>query len=210
MRKSGFTIVEVIVVFLLILSVTFLTLPKNLDTTKKARFISKWSQKYNELGYMFSVIQAQKDSEIRQKIGKSQNDGEREDIIINVIKPYLRITSKVDVPYNPRYMNGLKVNGVGKYYFNNYYFTSSNEIVGLKLINADCKKNEVCASLFFDINGIEPPNKWGYDIYGVDVLKDKIIPFGENASSEDLRKDCSKQGSGVFCSYYYLIGGRFD
>lgn len=210
MCKKGFTIVEVLVVFLLILSITFLTLPKNLDTTKKAKFISKWSQKYGELGYMFSVIQAQKDSELKEKLDNSKNDGEREQEIINVIKPYLRLTSVVDEDYTPKYMNNSEVNNVGKYYFNTYYFTESKEIVGLKLVNPNCEKTDVCAEMVFDVNGIEPPNKWGYDIYGVNILKDKISPFGENVPQEEMRKDCSKQGSGVYCSYYYIIGGKFD
>ena len=65
--------------------------------------------------------------------------------------------------------------------------------------------------MMFDINGILPPNRWGKDIYGVniyDVLK--IEPFGFDKSMDELKKDCSEAGTGINCSYYYKIGGGFD
>ena len=65
--------------------------------------------------------------------------------------------------------------------------------------------------MMFDINGILPPNRWGKDIYGVSIFDGgRIEPFGYDEDMEDLREDCSKQGSGVSCSYYYKIGGGFD
>lgn len=211
MHKNGFTIVEVVMVFFLILAVTFFILPKNLESTKQARRISKWSEKYSQLEYTFSVIIAQKDGEIREKLLAVDNNDSRKKIILDAIKPYLRITSEVKIPYSPNYMNGMKVDPIGKYYFNKYYFTSSNEIVGLKLINPDCKKKEdVCAIMAFDINGDEVPNKWGYDIFGINILKNGIEPLGKNIDQDTLRRNCSKYGAGTYCSYYYLIGGKFD
>ena len=64
--------------------------------------------------------------------------------------------------------------------------------------------------MMFDINGILPPNIWGKDIYGVDIKKDSIKPFGADLSMERLQQDCSATGSGVGCSYYYNIGGGFN
>jgi len=210
MRKTGFTIIEVVVVFLLILGVTFLILPKSLDSTKQARFISKWNETYTKLEYMFSVISAQKDSEIKEKLTVANNDNARKKIILETIKPYLRITSEVKTPYTQYYMNGNEVMSTDNYHFDNFYFTSSNEIVGLKLINSNCKKKEICTLMTFDINGSEVPNKWGYDIFGINVLKNGIEPLGKDLDFESLKKDCSKYGFGLSCSYYYLIGGKFD
>ena len=210
MRKTGFTIIEVVVVFLLMLGVTFLVLPKSLDTTKQARFISKWSATYTGLQYMFSVISAQKDSDIQEKITDANNDNDRKKIIIDAIKPYLRITSEVKTLYKQYYMNGVEVKPIDNYYFDKFYLTTSNEIVGLKLVNANCKKEEVCVIIVFDINSLEAPNKWGYDIFGINVLKHGIEPLGKDFDIDTLKRDCSKHGFGLSCSYYYLIGGKFD
>lgn len=210
MKRSGFTIIEVVVVFLLMLGVTFLVLPKSLDSTKQARFISKWTEKYSEMQYMFSVIKAQKDGEIQEKLLAVQDDNDKQKIFLNTIKPYLRITSEVKIPYKPIYMDGTEVIPNSQYYINNFYFTSLNEIVGLKLVDPNCKDKNLCEMLVFDINGLEAPNTWGYDIFGINVLPNKIEPFGEHIAYDVLKNNCSKYGSGVYCSYYYLIGGRFD
>jgi len=210
MRRNGFTIIEVVVVFLLILSVTFLVLPRNFESTREARLISKWGQKYSELEYMFSVIKAQHDSEIKDKLEGANDNNDRRDILLDTIKPYLRITSKVNVPYSPRYMNGTIVDSESKYYFDKFYSTGLNEIVGLKWVKEDCKDKEICAIISLDINGMTPPNKWGYDIFGINVFKNGIQPMGKDVDPDTLRNDCDRSSYGTYCSYYYLIGGRFD
>lgn len=215
MRKSkckrGFTIIEVVMVFLLILGVTFFIVPKNLNSIKQAKLISKWTQKYTELEYMFSVIKAQQEEELHKKISNATDDGVRKDILLETIKPYLRVTSRVtDSNYKQHYMNGNVVDNSSKYYFNEYYMTSADEVIGLKWLNSDCKGKDVCAILSIDINGLEKPNKWGYDIYGVNILKNEVDPLGKGVDSYVLGKDCNKRGFGTFCSYYYLIGGKFD
>lgn len=210
MHKNGFTIVEVVMVFLLILGVAFFIVPKNLESTRQAKLISLWSEKYSQLEYTFSVIKAQKDSEMTEKLlGEHDNDG-KEKVILDTIKPYMRITSEVTTPYKQYYMNGTEIIPRDKNHFDNCYLTSSGEIIGFKLVNSDCEKKEVCAIMSFDLNGDKGPNKWGYDIYGINVLKNGIEPLGKGIDSDMLRNNCTRYGSGLYCSYYYLIGGRFD
>jgi len=211
MRKTGFTIIEVVVVFLMIMGITFLILPKSLNSTKQARFISQWTEKYSELEYMFSVIKAQKDEQLKIGFTKAENNDERKQIILENIKPYLRITSKLDsTSYKQYYMNQTLVSPDDKYTTSDLYSTSSDEIVGLKWVGTDCSDSSTCAMMTFDLNGVKPPNTWGYDIFGVSISKDKIEPLGKNIKADDLEHNCSKDGYGVYCSYYYLIGGRFD
>jgi len=209
MRKNGFTIVEVVVVFLLILGITFLVLPASLDTTKQARFISKWTEKYSDLLYMFSVIQAQGD--VVNKIKSVDGKDAKSKVVIDIIKPYMRLTTKVDSSYVQHYMNHDVVIKKGdKYSFDNFYNTAFNEIVGFKLINPNCKSKELCALLSVDVNGAERPNTFGYDIFVINILKNSIEPSGKEVEAEVMKNDCSKYGFGIYCSYYYLIGGRFD
>lgn len=210
MQKKGFTIIEVVVVFLLVLGVTFFILPKSLNNTKQARLISKWTTIYADLEYMFSVIKAQRDSEISQKINEAHNNQDRNNVLLEAIKPYLRITSKVGSDYKQYYMNGVAVYPSGRYYFDNFYYAGPDEIIGLKWINPNCKNQDICAVMSFDINGISKPNTWGYDIFGINVLRSGIEPLGKNIDPEILKDDCSKNGLGPYCSYYYLIGGRFE
>jgi type II secretory pathway pseudopilin PulG len=210
MHKNGFTIIEVVVVFLLMLGVAFFILPKSLDNTKQARLISRWAENYSEVEYIFSVIKAQKDSEIREKLHEAKDNNVRKEIVLDVIKPYLRITSKVDSQYKQYYMNNLSVTPGGRYYFDTFYFASDNEIIGLKWVKEDCQGIDICAIMAFDVNGLDKPNIWGFDVFGINILKDNIEPIGKNIDPDVLKDDCAKGGFGVYCSYYYLIGGKFD
>ena len=210
MKRTGFTIIEVVIVFLLMLGVAFLVLPKSLDNTRQAKLISKWTETYSELEYMFSVIKAQSDYDIDVKIKNAENNEVRKQIVLDTIKPYLRITAEAAPNYRQYYMSKMLVPEGGKYFFTNFYVTRSNEVIGLKWINSKCKEREVCALLSFDINGEDLPNTWGYDVFGINIFKDKIGPIGEGYIPDVLKSDCSKNGSGLYCSYYYLMGGKFD
>lgn len=211
MQKQGFTIIEVVVVFLLMLMVAFFILPTSLETTNQARFISMWSAKYSQLEYMFSVIKAQDGAKIDEMFDSSKNTNDQTKILLDIIKPYLRITQALNnADYHPHYMNKLHVNENDEYYFNKFYLTSSNEIIGIQKTNSNCSEKNICTVLSFDLNGTNPPNAWGYDIFGINVYKNRIEPVGKGLDMDTLRTNCSKNDFGIYCSYYYLIGGKFD
>lgn len=212
MKKTGFTIIEVIVVFLLILGVTSLILPTTLNNTKHARLISKWTSTYSNLEYIFSVLKAQNNLEVYKKIDNAPSNEQRESMVLGVIKPYFRMKFNVlDEKYVTFYMNNLGVNVKDNYYFNKHYFTSEGSIIGLKWLVKKCTdKKTICGIMSVDINGLEKPNVWGEDIFGINIFSNRIEPIGKDRNINDLRQDCSNTGKGVFCSYYYLIGGKFD
>ncbi len=211
MQKQGFTIIEVAVVFLLMLMVTFFVIPPRLENTNQARFISMWTEKYSQLEYMFSVIKAQTGDEIKETFATSKSIDVKNQILLDIIKPYLRITSILkSSDYHPHYMNKSLVNKADEYYFDKFYLTSANVIIRFKGFNNQCTTNGVCAVIFFDLHGTMPPNAWGYDIFGINVLKNTIEPIGKGSDSDALKTNCSKMSYGVYCSYYYLIGGKFD
>jgi len=211
MRKNGFTIIEVMAVFFLILGITFFILPIVFNNTKQARFISQWTETFSEMQYIASVIRAQNDPELINKFEKAKDNKVIGALALDTLKPYLRIKNGVaQSDYSQYYMNKDKVKIDAKYYFDDFYFTEENQVVGLKWINKDCHKNDVCGVLVFDVNGIIPPNTWGKDVFGLNILEKGIEPIGKGFDSDTLKKDCSKDGAGVYCSYFYLIGGDFD
>ena len=211
MQKKGFTIIEIVIVFLLIFGVTFLILPQSISNTKKAKLISKWTSQYSNLGYVFSVIKTQQNKEIEKVLYGNKTKEEKEKVLIEIIKPYFRMNSKVDFKkYQQFYMDGSKVKLYDKYSIKDMYLTSSNEIIGLKITDEDCAPRSMCLFMLFDVNGLESPNTWGYDIYGINVIDNEIIPLGSNVSQRDLAENCSIKGLGYYCSYYYLIGGKFE
>ena len=211
MQKKGFTIIEVIAVFLIILGITFFILPVALDNTKQAQFISQWTEAYAQLEYIESVIKAQDDTALKKKFEKAKDNRVIGELVLTTIKPYLRIKAGVaQSQYHQRYMNKDKVTKGAKYFFDDFYITEENQIIGLKWLDRTCKNKTVCGVLSFDLNGIQPPNTWGKDVFGINILEKGIEPIGKNEDVTTLKKDCSRYGAGVSCSYFYLIGGDFD
>lgn len=85
-------------------------------------------------------------------------------------------------------MNGTKVYKGQSYYFDDFYFAENNTIVGIKDIKSE-NSTDALFLMLFDINGILPPNRWGRDIYGVNIYDGgRIEPFGFDMDMNDLKK----------------------
>ncbi len=212
MIKKYYPKIEYSVVLLALFAVILLAVPFSVGSSRQANFISKWNEKFNKVEYMFSVVNAHTTDDMLKSMKNAKDASEREKILLMIIKPYLRInTNKTpNRHYKPKYMNGAHVNKKDLYYFEEFYFSENKTIVGIKDINST-NENDPFFIMMFDMNGLLPPNRWGKDIFGVNIYDEgKIEPFGYSSSLEDLKKDCSKSGRGVGCSYYYKIGGGFD
>lgn len=212
MAKKRYWKLEYSIALFVMLGVILLLMPVSIESTRQANAISKWNEKLNRVEYMFSVINAHITDDILTSMKKAKTPQEREAILLALVKPYLRINTETypGKHYKPRYMNGTKVYKGQSYYFDDFYFAENNTIVGIKDIKSE-NSTDALFLMLFDINGILPPNRWGRDIYGVNIYDGgKIEPFGFDMEMNELKKDCSDSGTGVSCSYYYKIGGGFD
>lgn len=190
-----------------------LFVPVKIENYFQASLISKWNDRYNKVAYMFTVINAQTDDEILKSFADAKTADQREKLLLQLVKPYLRIhqTDKFPRRYRPKFMNGSRVPKDDYYYFNELYFADNGmQVVGIKDL-VKHENNSPWFMMMFDINGVLPPNMWGKDIFGIYILDEgKIRPFGYKKSMEALAEDCSETGKGVDCSYFYRIGGEFN
>lgn len=212
MTKKYCLKLEYSVIIFVLLGIILLLVPVSFSNTRQAVFISKWNEKFNRIEYMFSVINAHITDDMLKSMKKAQTPQQREEIMLAIIKPYLRVNTEKLPPkrYKPRYMNGTKVFKGQKYYFDEFYFAENNTILGIKDIQTETV-DDAFFIMMFDINGLLPPNRWGKDIFGVSIYDEgKIEPFGYNEELLTLKNDCSKSGTGIGCSYYYKIGGGFE
>lgn len=213
MTKKAFTLVEIGIAFSLILVVSALVIPLVVDDSKKIQDISKWRHTYDDVSYAFQSMFID-NSPIYQKnlseeISKTKDFEKIEDIVLNEFKPYLRVEDKFESKkYKPKYLNKDKVKSGQYYYFDKFYKTQTGIIVGIKWLGELYDKSSIVA-LMFDLNGELEPNTWGKDIFGVNVYKDKLEPFGKGLPSYEISNDCSKKGRGVYCSYSYLTDAQF-
>ena len=210
--KKNFCKIGYSITLFVLLGLIMLFVPVKFENYFQASMISGWNERYNSVAYMFTVINAQASDEILKSFANAKTPEMREKLLMQLVKPYLRLKTSERLPrrYKAKYMNGNRVNKNDKYKFNDLYFSENGmQIVGIKDISSD-KENAPWFMLMFDINGFLPPNTWGKDIYGIYIFDEgKIKPFGYNESLERLSEDCSPQGTGINCSYYYRIGGEF-
>lgn len=207
MKEKHFWKVEYSITLIILFAFGLLAVPFSIQSTMQAKFIIRWKDCYNRISYMKDVIAKQEKSDILKSFKRAKNQEEREHIIINLIKPYFRLNEqKIPKHYHPRYMDKKQVKKSDFYYFDEIYYTDRGTIVGIKDVD---EIEDPMFMMMFDINGIIPPNTWGRDIFGARIYEDKIEAFGQEKTIDQMREDCSTQGSGISCSYYYKIGGNF-
>ena len=210
MAKKRFWKIEYSIILFAMFIIFLLFIPANMFSSKTASYISKWNDTYNKIDYMFTAMTTQADENIVKGLNNAKSNQKREELMILLTKPYLRINDSDEVTkrYRPHYMNGQLVKTNDLYFFNNYYRAKSGIVMGVK----DLDNKDVFHPGFimmFDMNGTKRPNVWGKDIYGVNIFSDgKISPIGSDWGLEDVKKDCSPRGRGVSCSHYYRIGGE--
>ena len=108
--------------------------------------------------------------------------------------------------YKITFMNGTYPNNT--YRFKDFKTTYSNATIAIKLFESP--QNNIQGVLMYDVNGKNKPNIWGKDVFGLNIYKDKFEPIGKNEPLSSQKQDCSRNGTGLYCSNYYLIGGSFD
>ncbi len=213
MSKKNFWKIEYSVTLFILIGILMFLIPMKFENYYQAGLISAWNERYDEVSYMFTVINAQKNDEILKSFSNTADSQLREKLLMQLVKPYLRlqISEKIPKRYYPKYMNGDKVLENDEYNFKDMYFSENcMQIVGIKDIERE-DENSPWFMMMFDVNGVLPPNTWGKDIYGIYIYNEgKIKPFGYDKTQEDASLDCSEIGSGISCSYYYRIGGGFS
>jgi len=191
--KNGFTLVEVSILFVIFLIVAFLVVPLSLDDTMQAKNTSRWRSVQSDFANIFYSINTQKDIE----------DFDFKETFNNVMSNEIKNDAE---PYKITFMNGTYPNAT--YRFDDFKLTHGNSILAVKLF--DGAQNGLQGVFLYDVNGSMGPNVWGKDVFGFNIFSDRFEPFCKNDSISRQKQDCSKAGTGLCCSNYYLIGGSFD
>lgn len=191
--KKGFTIVEVSILFVIFLIVALLVAPLSLDDTRQAKNTSRWRSVQQDFSNIFYSINTKQSEE---NTGFSDA---YETIMSNEIKESVK-------PYRINFMDGTYPNAT--YKFSDFKLTYSDAVVATKLF--DLPQDNIKGLLLYDVNGKAGPNVWGKDVFGLNIYADRFEPFCKKKSVNEQKKDCSKNGTGLCCSNYYLIGGNFE
>ena len=170
MNFRKFWKIEYTLTLFAIFAVFVLLLPTTIQNARQASLISRWNEKYNRVTYMFSVLKTHANEDIIKSLKRAKTNEERTKLLILLMQPYLRISTN-NVPtrhYHPKFMNNSKINKDEYYYFKDFYFAENNTIIGIKELEQH-STGEPLFMLMFDMNGLLPPNRWGKDIFGINI-----------------------------------------
>lgn len=212
MSKRAFSIVEILIALFLILVVASVVIPMNIANVKQAELVARWKNVFEETKYSFELLTVQNPKLISSIASEKNADSSK---VFETVKRYLNIDEKKSNEYyfknyKYRFLNGLPVRERSKYWVKDFVVLKSGVVVGFKL-NSERNVSDFdpLGILLFDVNGLQKPNKFGKDIFGVSIYPLELFPFGQGQDNSAMKANCSPVGLGTMCSKYYLIGGNF-
>ncbi len=211
MKNFPISIFHIIFSFSILIILILILFPFNLINLEQAQRVAQWKSVYENLKYSFDLVMLHENSII-----PNQNEADKvitDEYIILRLLPYFNGDSDRFInPYKFRYkrLNGSHVVKNSHLYFENFIELKNNILISIKT-NPEYGKNkkEPPYIMFIDINSKQKPNRIGQDIFFINIFNDKITPMGEGKSHASLKGNCSPIGNGIYCSKYYLLGGRF-
>lgn len=196
--KDGFTLTEVIVLFVIFLTVAVLVVPLTVDDAISSKHNARWQSVQS--GFASIPIEM-----MNTQSYKESGVVSLEHFMSALVKIH---PLKNVVNYKIKYMNGETP--AERYTFNEIYNTNNGATIAFKWFddNHDNGEDKIEGLLMYDVNGKRGPNVWGKDVFGFNVYANKLEPFGKNVDNVTLDADCSRQGTGVYCSYAVLQNKR--
>lgn len=198
--KKAFSLVEISIVLVIIAAIFFTVLPISVSNIKQAHFITEWKDYIEQVKYSFETLIEYK------KINK-----------LNAKESVRRLITYMDGKPNTNSLKNYKYKMMnGKFYqnmnlekFDEIYVDTKNRLIGVEYGELNCKKlpDSPCATVWIDLNGVKKPNIVGKDIFVYEIYSKGIEPYGQGINLKSLKADCSKSGTGMSCSRFYLLGG---
>lgn len=191
MKKTAFTLAEVLITLAIIGVVAAITIPSLMNKINNDQYVQQLKKTYSELSQATNLILNENGGDFT---GQCEDDGEEclRDLYKSKMIGVRTCVIGVDEacwhkPSNWYYLSGAAVNATdaghavliensGTYLsFNQYSKNCSSSSDGI--VNADG-----CGRVRVDLNGMKPPNTIGRDIFDFHILKNKIVPRGTSSS----------------------------
>lgn len=211
MKNLSFSMFKIISIVAILLLMFVILIPFNLINMEQAQRIAKWKSVYENIKYSFSLVKLHEGT-IVPNLYEAEKVVNEEYIMFRVF-PFLNLKSNELIKpykYGYRKMNGSPVIKNSQFYFDKFVERKDGTIIGIKENNIEVKnENQPLYFMFVDINGKQKPNRIGQDIFIINIFKDYIHAMGKGKTNAALKSNCSPISSGLYCSEYYLLGGRF-
>ena len=213
-RRVGFTLAEVLITLGIIGIVASLTIPNLISKYNEKQTLSKLKKAYSTLSQAF--IRSEFENGYLGNNPALYNNEKALNFYHTYWEPYLKIaklcTSYKDCGYS-KSMPFTLLNGS-----NSTTLVADNNpthitrfpvitqdgilyILFYNLYNDDGSGLRQARIILVDLNGGNPPNKYGNDIFQFEYESGKTVKgYGYTQNDEEIKENCSKSGNGLCCS----------
>lgn len=191
---DGFTLTEVIILLVIFMTVAVLVIPLSVEDAVTTKNVTKWRHVQN--GFTSIPITMMDNQSYKQN---------REVTLEHFISALIKVHPlKNVINYKIKYLNGETPDEM--YTFKEIYNTNNGASLAFKWFDENHTRGEdkIEGLLMYDVNGKHGPNVWGKDVFGFNIYANKIEPLGKNQDPITIESDCSRQGTGVYCSFALL------
>lgn len=215
-RKHALNFAEIAVIIFIVIAVFCILLGRVFGISQESDVIYNWKKTLMATKYSYNVILLTDKKKLEALV--SDDNQNRNKDVLDLFGTTLKVDSVEAINqqkplknYKYRFLNGKKVPKESKYYVEDFvYSPDGNIMVGVNWLNSQCFKNgKLCGILIFDMNGVKLPNRFGLDVFGANIYKDRIEPFGTGLSYRQNQLNCRRLETGATCSKFYLMGGQF-
>lgn len=212
-KKYAFSLTEVLMVIFAIAVIAYVILPMKIIDIHQAERIASWKSCYKELVYYYNFMKVH-DNKLLDSF-KNKNSSF---FVISFFNSYIK-NCNLDTKksqntnfsrYKLYYRNGKKVKHNTLYEPKQSVYLKNGVILTfVPFDNINNDGNSPVGILFVDINGNNLKNYIGRDVFLLEVYPDRLEPYGQKSSLQEMKEDCSPVGTGLKCSAYFLLGGSF-
>ncbi len=207
---QAFTLAEVLITLGIIGVVAALTLPILIQNHNEKATVTKVQKMYSVLQNAYNLYLAEENPVVSPEFSA---DGAS--TVASWFIPYLNVakdcgtTNEGECVFYGLYKNKDGGNHNNFAADNHYYKILLND--GSPLLFKGSGSSNVLGSIFYDVNGKNPPNQFGYDLFTFRIQSDpnRVVPGGISELFYPFNSDCASiNSSGYGCTIWLIQQGN--
>ena len=215
--KNAFTLAEILLTLIIIGVIAALTVPSMKKVSEENSYASSAKKAYSVLTSVIKQIKAEEGPVKMWDLDDAES-------IANLIKSKFNVSEDSSVAYDIQYLNGQSAQEELAPMFESTvsFYTVDGMLWSINSVTPACELStsdytNSCINVVVDINGQNPPNTVGVDVFGYYVTSRHILPYG-SAGLDDIQEgqdavttaSCAKDGTGWGCSSMILTTGKIS
>ena len=218
-RKFAFTLAEVLITLGVIGVVAVLTLPTLIANYKKQVIISKLNKVYSTISQAYIFAKSDNGELQDWKLENyTESDKDDEDILYYLL-PYLKVLRFCgksekgcfpNVAYGSIGSTGFGVNIDSSKWYSNAILEDGSIISSITFRSNVKNKVIVRGFIRVDVNGNNPPNVLGIDLFNFYISSERVVPCGLVGDGDVSSANDFEINRGDYCAAWVIYGKTMD